>query len=322
LPLRFDQSAIFAVKDIALRPGVHIMVSSGTFPKNLIHTSEAFAPIFELSYSRRGDIQGEVNKRLVELKSGYASLGFIHHASSHSEYQAGFAMTLYSIWVQPEAFNAFCHAVSGKSHVTFSLFQKGDYHALPFKTDAQEAYVLSTLDRCLDDTTDRLNSLFLESQILELLALNLERLLDIACPRVRSAGLSKTDREALLLARDILLNRLESPPSLLELSRLMHMNDCKLKRAFKIYFGKTVYEYIREQRLEKAFALLAAGQHNVSQAAFAVGYTNISHFSQAFRERFGISPKKVSRDKRDGNDVAPPFPIPLAFSLASGVSAQ
>ena len=72
------------------------------------------------------------------------------------------------------------------------------------------------------------------------------------------------------------------------------MNDYKLKRSFKAYFGKTVYEYVREQRLEKAFSLLAGGRCNVSQTAFAVGYTNISHFSQAFREKFGLSPKKVA----------------------------
>jgi AraC-like DNA-binding protein len=291
LPLRSDQSNIFAIKTIAVRPGVHIMVSSGIFQKSQERTTEAFAPIFELSYNRRDDIQGEVNKRLVELKPGYASLGFIHHASGHSEYKAGFDMKLYSIWVEPEAFNAFCRAVSGRSHAVFSLFQKGDYHTLPFKTDAQEEYVLSTIDRCLE--AGRLNILFLESQVLELLSLNLERLLGMECSGVRSVILSKTDRENLLLAREILLNRLESPPSLLELSHLIRMNDFKLKRSFKLYFGKTVYEYIREQRLERAFSLLATGQYNVGQSAFAVGYTNISHFSQAFREKFGMSPKKL-----------------------------
>jgi hypothetical protein len=177
LPLRFDQSAIFAVKEIALRPGVHIIVSSGTFPTNLEHTSEAFAPIVELSYSRAGDIQGEVNKDLVELKSGYASLGFINQAFCHAEYKAGFDMKVYSIWVQPEAFNVFCRAVSGKSNVTFSSFQKKDYRVLPFKTNPQEEYLLSKIDRCLEDPADRLNKLFLESQILELLSLNLERFL-------------------------------------------------------------------------------------------------------------------------------------------------
>jgi AraC-like DNA-binding protein len=296
LPLKFEESNIFAVKNIAIRPDVHIMVSSGVFQKDLTHTAEAFAPVFELSYSRGDDIQGEVNKRPVEVKSGYSVLGFINHASTRSEYKAGFTIKLYSIWIEPAAFNDFCHAVSGKSHVAFASFQKGDYHSLQFKADAREECILSKIDDHLDGSTDSLNKLFMESKILELLSQNLERLLGIDTG-AKSAGLSKTDIESLFLAREILLNRLESPPSLLELSRLIHMNDYKLKRTFKIYFGKTVYEYIREQRLEKAFSLLAGGRYNVSQSAFAAGYTNISHFSQAFRERFGISPKTLSRGK-------------------------
>lgn len=68
-------------------------------------------------------------------------------------------------------------------------------------------------------------------------------------------------------------------------------NDCKLKRTFKQYYGKTVYEFIREQRLEKAFSLLERGGCNVSESAFAVGYTNVSHFSKAFQQKFGIAPR-------------------------------
>jgi AraC-like DNA-binding protein len=297
LPLKFEQSSIWAVKSIALRPDVHITVSSGVFQEDQKHNAEAFAPVFELSYSRGGAIQGEVNNRPVEVRPGYSVLGFINHASTRSEYKAGFAIKLYSIWIEPAAFDDFCHAVCGGSAPVFSSFQKGNYHSLQFKTDAREEYILSKIDGRLGGGADRLNKLFLESQTLELLSLNLERLLGIEYSAVKSAGLSRTDRENLIQAREILLNRLESPPSLLELSRLVHLNDCKLKRAFKIYFGKTVYEYVREQRLEKAFSLLDAGRCNVGQAAFAVGYTNISHFSQAFREKFGISPKALSRGK-------------------------
>jgi AraC-like DNA-binding protein len=296
-PLKFEQSSIWAIKNIAIRPDVHITVSSGVFQKDQKHTAEAFAPVFELSYSRGDNIQAEVNNRPVEVKSGYSVLGFIDHASTHSEYKAGFDLKLYSIWIEPAVFNDFCYAVCGRSTLVFSSFQKGNYHSLQFKTDSQEEYILSKIDSRLDDREDRLNKLFLESQILELLSLNLERLLGIEYSGVKPAGLSKTDIESLFLAQEILLNRLESPPSLLKLSRMVHMNDCKLKRTFKIYFGKTVYEYIREQRLEKAFSLLDTGHCNVGQSAFAVGYTNLSHFSQAFRKRFGISPKTLSRGK-------------------------
>jgi hypothetical protein len=241
LPLRHDKSSIFAVQNIALRPGVHIMVSSGVFPQSLKRGAEAFAPVFELTYSRRNDIQGEVNKRLVEIKPGQASLGFIHHASGWSEYQAGALIKLYSVWVLPDAFDAFCQAVRGKGAFSFASFQKGDYRSLQYKTEPAEDFLLNRIDACLEGGADKLNRLFLESQTLELLSLNLERLfgLDVAGG---SPGLSKTDRENLLAAREILLNRLESPPSLLELSRLIHTNDYKLKRSFKQYFGKTVYE--------------------------------------------------------------------------------
>lgn len=49
------------------------------------------------------------------------------------------------------------------------------------------------------------------------------------------------------------------PPSLLELSRLIGLNDYKLKTGFKEMYGTTVFGYLREQRLEKAYRLLMEG---------------------------------------------------------------
>ena len=48
---------------------------------------------------------------------------------------------------------------------------------------------------------------------------------------------------------------LVSPPSLRELSRMIHMNDFKLKRLFKEYFGKTVYQGIRDERNGKGILI-------------------------------------------------------------------
>lgn len=42
--------------------------------------------------------------------------------------------------------------------------------------------------------------------------------------------------------------------------------------------------------MEKAYLLIRDGSCNVSQAAFTVGYSNISHFSEAFKNYHGISP--------------------------------
>ena len=292
--LKYSQSSIFPIKNISIRPGVNIMLSFGRLESRLKHRTGVSSPIFELTYSRRSCVKGEVNNRLVELKPAYSSLGFIKQASGYSEYHQDEEVHMYSIWVEPDTFNTFCQAVNGRDDLGFHSFQKGPYNTCSFKTDIREEAILNKLDTLFIRPADSLNRLLLESQVLELLSLNLERVLDINSAVSRLGELSKTDIERLMLARDIILNRLESPPSLLELSQLIQMNDCKLKRSFKLHFGKTVYEFIREQRLEKSFALLIDQHLNVSQSAFAVGYTNVSHFSKAFQKKYGVSPGKLT----------------------------
>jgi AraC family transcriptional regulator, transcriptional activator of the genes for pyochelin and ferripyochelin receptors len=49
-----------------------------------------------------------------------------------------------------------------------------------------------------------------------------------------------------------------APPSLLELSRQIGLNDYKLKLGFKQLFGNTVFGYVWEQRMQQARFLLTA----------------------------------------------------------------
>ena len=48
-------------------------------------------------------------------------------------------------------------------------------------------------------------------------------------------------------------------------------------------FGTTVFGYLREKRLEKAFLLLQEGNLNVTDIASAVGYSIPSYFAEILR---------------------------------------
>lgn len=290
LPLKHKPSAIFATSRISLRTDLEIILSAGVFTSPYQHDAETTAPIFELSYNRKDPIQSELNHQSIEILPDHSNLGFMKQVSGRSQYPKGKSLELLSIWMQPKQFNSFLQAVSGKESHHFDSFLQNDYRLLSFKTDPREEAILNRLSNCLKCRPDKFNLLLLESHVLELIAINLERLLDLETPPDHCPFLSRTDQEALFLARDILLSRLINPPSILELSRLIHMNDCKLKRTFKCFFGKTVYSFIREKRLEKAFHLITDRHYSVSQSAYAVGYTNISHFSTAFRKQFGVNP--------------------------------
>ena len=296
-PFQYEASDIFPRRVIPIRPELHIVMSAGTFAHKTKRDTSTTSPMFELSYTRKGPIAGEVGDTLVEVQPGRALVGFMGSVRAHAEYDKGETVQMYSIWASPRAFNGFCEAVSGRSDISFQDFQNRNYACHHFRTDMREESILGKLDACLSGERDTINRLLVESCVLELLSINLERLLYDGGGRSVS-GLSRTEVGSLKFAREILLNRLESPPSLYELSRLVNLNDCKLKRAFKLLFGKTVYEYVREQRLEKAFDLLETGKCNVSEAAFAVGYTNISHISEAFQRKYGVLPRVVKKECR------------------------
>jgi AraC-like DNA-binding protein len=88
----------------------------------------------------------------------------------------------------------------------------------------------------------------------------------------------------------ILRERLAEPPTLEELGRAAGCSPFHLSRTFSAATGLTIPQYTRQLRLERAAELLRSGKFNVTEAALEVGYSSLSHFSQAFHEAFGCCP--------------------------------
>lgn len=93
------------------------------------------------------------------------------------------------------------------------------------------------------------------------------------------------------VAHDYLLKDLSSAPTIDWLAKQVGMNQNKLKKGFKKVFGKSIYAYFLAERMNKAKQLLVT--NSVTETAIIMGYSNISHFSSAFRKQFGVLPKEV-----------------------------
>ena len=86
----------------------------------------------------------------MELRPGYATLGFLGETSAYSEYHSGQEVHLYSIWVSPYSFDGFFVKLSAvKSSIGFRSFQKDSYSSYGFKCDAREESIMNKLDLCL-----------------------------------------------------------------------------------------------------------------------------------------------------------------------------
>ncbi|MDT0607034.1 helix-turn-helix domain-containing protein [Croceitalea rosinachiae] len=100
-------------------------------------------------------------------------------------------------------------------------------------------------------------------------------------------------REQLNKAKDILLENLENPPSLSELSQAIGFNTTRLKKEFKAIFGVPVFKYLQNERLTSAYKLISENEATVQEAAWQVGYDSLSSFSNAFAKKFGYRPSQI-----------------------------
>lgn len=75
-----------------------------------------------------------------------------------------------------------------------------------------------------------------------------------------------------------------------------------LKKSFKSVYGISVYQYLKDLRLQEAQRQLRETDLSVSSIAFSVGYANSSKFSSSFKAKFGISPTMYREQTRHFRD--------------------
>jgi AraC-like DNA-binding protein len=78
-----------------------------------------------------------------------------------------------------------------------------------------------------------------------------------------------------------------------EIAFLCNMSLSTFKRYFTSEYNEAPGKWLQDKRLQKAKELLQEGQLKPSDIYLEIGYNNLSNFSIAFKNKFGISPSDV-----------------------------
>ena len=87
-----------------------------------------------------------------------------------------------------------------------------------------------------------------------------------------------------------------NPPSLIELSKEIDLSLKKLKEGFKKIYGKPVYQFLLEYKMELAKKMLVENKYNVNEVSLKLGYSTSSHFITAFKNKYGLTPKNFKNN--------------------------
>ncbi|HWO41991.1 MAG TPA: AraC family transcriptional regulator [Candidatus Eisenbacteria bacterium] len=80
-----------------------------------------------------------------------------------------------------------------------------------------------------------------------------------------------------------------------DFAKLSHRSLSAFKRDFRKYYNQSPGKWLLQKRLEYAALLLKNPALNVSQVALDCGFEDLSHFSRAFKEKFGTSPARYRK---------------------------
>ena len=133
--------------------------------------------------------------------------------------------------------------------------------------------------------------LYLRGKVFELMSLyfSKDKEMDIEqCPFLADDNNIKKIK----LAKEIIISRMIEPPTLIELSKEVDISLKKLKQGFKQVYGSSVFSFLLDYKMQVSKRLLSSGNYNVNEVALKVGYSTATHFINAFKKKFGTTPKK------------------------------
>lgn len=158
-----------------------------------------------------------------------------------------------------------------------------------------------------------LTPIYLESKILECIALlcneaslsqgniftNKINYGKIQIGKNRSTTLTFADAQALQKAHDILSENVSNPPTIKTLSKMVFLNEQKLKAGFKVRYHMSINQYITSIRMAMAENLLSTTDYSIDEISKIVGYNYSGNFIKMFKKIHNKTPLAFRQLKKE-----------------------
>ncbi|GLZ87805.1 AraC family transcriptional regulator [Metapseudomonas resinovorans] len=107
---------------------------------------------------------------------------------------------------------------------------------------------------------------------------------------------------------------IEEPLTTDEIAQHVCVSRRQLERIFKQYLNRVPSQYYLELRLNKARQMLMQTSKSIIQIGLSCGFSSGPHFSSAYRNFFGVTPREDRNQRRGASpfETQQPLPTPVA----------
>lgn len=218
---------------------------------------------------------------------GFCSNKFVVNVDikAHTEY-----ITL-TIGIKEELFLKLAHNLSNLNEKMQEAKKKNYAIIEGLEIDLEQGETLSSFRKNnLEEFL--LTDLNLESKTISLIQYTIKKTINTI-----NSNLDNNIIKSLQKAKKLINDEYARPLSIKEISYKSAINECYLKKDFKIYYNMTIYEMLQKRRMEVAKELLKE-DYSVKEVALKIGYKHTGNFSKLFSTHFGLSPSIYKKLKK------------------------
>ena len=80
-------------------------------------------------------------------------------------------------------------------------------------------------------------------------------------------------------------------------------HEKQVQKIFKKLYGTSIYQYVKQYRLEQATIELTNSARSITDIALDAGFSSASKFGESFKKRYGVTPTEYRLQFRDRNGI-------------------
>lgn len=131
--------------------------------------------------------------------------------------------------------------------------------------------------------------------LLQSLILKLIYLLSESSTAVMRSAPKNNNHKVIEKTLEYIHNNLSADLTLERLASAANFNAIYFHKLFKASTGKTLREYVEDQRIKKSINLLISTDMTLTKIAYECGFSSQSYFSYAFKKKIGSTPREYAK---------------------------